>query len=133
MDLNRIALLGNVSQEPEQKTLANGASVTKLNVATSYAWKDSKSGDKKEKVNFHTVIAWNGLGKTMNSYLKKGDKVYLEGRVDNRSYEDKAGITRYVTEIIAQRLIMLGGKSKKDAAGAADESMEEVAIEDNPF
>ena len=133
MDLNRIALLGNVSQEPEQKTLANGASVTKLNIATSYAWKDSKSGDKKEKVNFHTVIAWNGLGKTMNSYLKKGDRVYLEGRVDNRSYEDKGGVTRYVTDIVAQKLIMLAGKSNKEVIADANESMEEISVEDSPF
>lgn len=132
MDLNRITLLGNVSQEPEQKTLSNGASVTKVNVATSYTWKDSKSGDKKEKVNFHTIIAWNGLGKTMHSYLKKGDRVYVEGRVDNRSYEDKAGITRYVTDIVAQRLIMLGG-SKKEAV-ATEEPVEEVSLEGHePF
>lgn len=112
MDLNRITLIGNISSEPEQKKLTSGTSVTKTHLATSLSWKDSKSGEYKEKSNFHTVIGWNKLGDRMQQYLKKGDRVYIEGRVDNRSFSGKDGVTKYFTDIVAERMIMLG-KSKR--------------------
>lgn len=131
MDLNRITILGNVSQAPEQRKLASGATVTTINVATGHSWKDSSSGDKKEKVNFHTVVAWNKLGDTMQKYLKKGDRLYVEGRVDNRSYEGKDGSTKYATDVVAHRMIMLGGKTK--TAATIEVEAEETNQEENPF
>ena len=117
MDLNRVALIGNVSQEPEQKTLGTGSTVTKLNVATNYSWKD-KSGEQKDKVNFHTIVGWNQLGDRMTKYLKTGDRVYLEGRIDHQSYKAKDGSTKCNTDIIADKMIMLGkGKKTKTEDG----------------
>ncbi len=126
MDLNRITLIGNVSKDPEQTELPSGATVTRLHVATNHSWKDSKTGEKKEKVNFHTVIAWNGLGNTMNTYLKKGDRMYVEGRLDNRTVEKDDGTVKYYTDIVAKRMIMLGGKKK------VEESTEQVQEENVP-
>lgn len=112
MDLNRVTLIGNLSSVPEQKKLASGATVTKAHLATSYSWKDRKSGEQKEKSDFHTLIAWNKLGDRMQQYLKKGDRIYIEGRIDNRSYDGKDGVTKYFTDIVAERMIMLG-KAKR--------------------
>lgn len=112
MDLNRVTLIGNISSIPESKKLSTGATVTKTHLATSLAWKDKKSGEFKEKSDFHTVIGWNKLGDRMAQYLKKGDRVYIEGRVDNRSFAGKDGVTKYFTDIVAERMIMLG-KSKR--------------------
>lgn len=132
MDLNRISLLGNVSNDPEQKEVGSGASVTRLNVATNHSWKDAKTGELKEKVNFHTVVAWNGLGKTMATYLKKGDRVYIEGRVDHRAVPDTSSkATRYFTDVVAQKMIMLGGKKK--ATTDEEPVVEEISVEDIPF
>jgi len=115
MDLNRAALIGNISQDPEQKSLGSNSTVTKVNLATNYSWKD-KSGEKKDKVNFHTIVAWNTLGERIMKYLKTGDRVYVEGRIDYQTYKAKDGSTKYHTDIIADKLIMLGkaGKKKND-------------------
>lgn len=121
MDLNRVTLIGNVSQEPEQKSLSTGTSVTKLNVATNYSWKD-KSGEQKDKVDFHTIVGWNKLGDRMTKYLKTGDRVYLEGRIDHQSYKGKDGSTKYHTDIIADKMIMLG-KGKKGKAEDGDDTI----------
>ena len=111
MDLNRVTLIGNVSSTPEGKTLTSGSVVTKLNVATHYGWKD-KQGERQKKTDFHTVIAWNKLGERMQQYLKKGDRLYIEGRINNHSYEGTDGKTRHVTDIVADNMIMLG-KAKR--------------------
>lgn len=108
MDLNRVTLIGHISSTPEQKKLDSGRSVTRTSLATNYAWKDAKSGEPKTKADFHTVVAWNKLGDRVQQYLKKGDRIYVEGRLDNRSFAGKDGVTKYFTDIIADKLIMLG-------------------------
>ena len=75
MDLNRVTLIGNLSSVPEQKKLASGSTVTKAHLATNYSWKDRKTGELKEKADFHNLIAWNKLGDRMQQYLKKGDRI----------------------------------------------------------
>lgn len=114
MDLNKVSLIGNIAREPETKTLASGQSVTKATLATNQTWKDSKSGEKKSKADFHNIVGWNHLGQNMAKYLKKGDKVYFEGRINNRSWEDKEGKKKYFTDIVASHMIMLGGSGKKE-------------------
>ncbi len=126
MDLNRVTLIGHLSTEPEQKQTAAGRSVTRTNIATNFVWKD-KSGEQKEKVDFHTIVAWNKLGDRLQQYLKKGDRVYIEGRLDHHSYE-KDGVTKYVTDVIAEKMIMLG-KSKREVV--AEETVVEPITE--PF
>lgn len=126
MDVNKAIFLGRVATLPEQKTLTSGATITRLNIATNHAWKDSQSGEKKEKVDFHTIIGWNRLGDTMQKYLKKGDRVYVEGRVDNRSYEGGDGKKRYFTDVVAQKLVLLGTKPMTQT----EEVPEEVTLEE---
>jgi single-strand DNA-binding protein len=112
MDLNRVTLIGHLSTEPEQKQTAAGRSVTRTSLATNFVWKDNKTGEQKEKVDFHTVVAWNKLGERLQQYVKKGDRIYVEGRLDHHSYE-KDGVTKYFTDIIAEKMIMLG-KGKRE-------------------
>jgi single-strand DNA-binding protein len=112
MDLNRVTLIGNLSTEPEQKQLATGRSVTRTNLATNFVWKDRKTGEQKEKVDFHSIVAWNTIGDRIQKHLKKGDRIYVEGRLDHHSYE-KEGVTKYFTDVIADKLIMLG-KAKRE-------------------
>ena len=126
MDVNKAIFLGRVATIPEQKTLLSGATITRLNIATNHAWKDSQSGEKKEKVDFHTIIGWNRLGDTMQRYLKKGDRVYVEGRVDNRSYEGGDGKMRYFTDVVAQKMVMLENKR----VTATEDVPEEVTLEE---
>ncbi|MBI2415196.1 MAG: single-stranded DNA-binding protein [Candidatus Kerfeldbacteria bacterium] len=134
MDLNKVTLIGNLSKEPEQKQLNTGSTVTRLNLATNYVWKDNSSGEKKQKVDFHTIIGWNRLGQRMKQYLKKGDKIYIEGRIDNRTYQNKEGKTQYFTDIVAQRLIMLGSGKKNPTATVVEEAdTDPVPLEDSPF
>ena len=112
MDLNRVTLIGNLSTEPEQKQLTTGRSVTRTNLATNFIWKDRKTGEQKEKVDFHSIVAWNTIGERIQKHLKKGDRIYVEGRLDHHSYE-KDGVTKYFTDVIADKLIMLG-KAKRE-------------------
>lgn len=133
MDLNRVTIIGNVSKDPETKTLTTGSKVTRVNVATGYAWKDASSGEKKDKVDFHTVVGWNKLAEHMGKYLKRGSRVYFEGRLDNRSFEGKDGVTKYYTDVVAQRMIMLGKPTKQRVAAAADAETDNGATEEDPF
>jgi len=113
MDLNKVSLIGNLTQDPELKNIASGQVVTTFNVATNYNWRDVKTKEKKSRADFHKVVAWGHLAEIITTYLKKGSKIYLEGRLQNRTWEDKEGQKKYTTEIIASDLIMLGGNQKK--------------------
>lgn len=110
--LNKVMLIGNLGADPEVRSTNNGSRVATLSVATSRQW-TGQSGDKQEKTEWHRVVCWNnkgsGLADIAEKYLKKGDKVYIEGRIEYRTWEDREKQTRYVTEIIARELIMLGG------------------------
>ncbi len=129
MDLNRVSLIGHASNSPERKQLESGSAVTKVNVATNYAWKMADTGERKEKVDFHTIIAWNKLGDRIAQYIKKGDRLYLEGRLNYRTFTGKDGTTKYVTDIVADKLIMLG---KKPVTTAKQEKEEAMTIETDP-
>lgn len=119
MDLNQVNLIGNLTRDPEVKDL-NGLKIAKFGLATNYSWRDKKSNDKKEDVIFHNVIAWRKLAEIVEKYLKKGQKVYIEGRINNRSYTDKSGNKRTASEIVANNLIMLSGKKNEKAEVVAE-------------
>src|SRR5260221_3349584 len=114
-------IIGNLGADPEVRSTNNGSGVATMSVATSRQW-NSQSGEKQEKTEWHRVICWNnkgsGLADVAEKYLKKGDKVYIEGRVEYRTWEDREKQTRYVTEIIARELIMLGAKGRAAPVGA---------------
>jgi single-strand DNA-binding protein len=109
---NRIVIIGNVGQDPTTKTLEGGAKVTTFTLATSETWKD-KQGNKKEEVQWHSVQLWRGLAEVAETYVKKGSKLLIEGKVTYRSYE-KDGETKYFTEIVGKEMKMLGGKPQND-------------------
>ncbi len=108
--VNKVILVGNLGRDPETRYLPDGSAVSNLNVATTDSWKD-KSGEKQEKTEWHRVSLFGRLAEIAAEYLKKGSQVYLEGRLQTRKWQDKEGQDRYTTEIVADRLQMLGGRS----------------------
>lgn len=143
MSLNKVQLIGNLTRDPEARTTTGGQNVCTIGVATSRRWKDKTSGEPKEQAEFHNVVAWGRLSDIVTQYLKKGSKVYVEGRLQTRSWEDQTGTKKYRTEIVAENIIMLdragnaqpgpvAEKAPASPAAAAPEE-EEINVEDIPF
>ncbi|CAN5352522.1 single-stranded DNA-binding protein [soil metagenome] len=101
-------IIGNLGSDPEIRTTGSGTRVANFSVATSRSW-SNQSGEQQEKTEWHRIVAWAKLADVVERYLKKGDRVYIEGEIQYRSYEDKDGVTKYSTEINAREMIMLGG------------------------
>lgn len=120
--LNKVTLIGNLGNDPEVRSTTGGNRVATFSLATSRSW-NSASGDKQEKTEWHRCVVWNTktsqLADIVERYLKKGDKAYVEGRIEYRQWQDKEGQTRYSTEINVRELIMLGGR------GSAGEGSDE--------
>jgi single-strand DNA-binding protein len=108
--INKVILIGNLGADPETRAMPSGMTVANIRVATSEAWKDKQSGEAKEKTEWHNVAMFGRLGEIAGEYLKKGSKVYLEGRLQTRKWQDKQGNDRYTTEIIANEMQMLDGR-----------------------
>jgi len=111
--LNKAMLIGNLGADPEVRTTNNGGKVANLSLATSRQW-TAQNGEKQEKTEWHRVICWNNKGSQLadlaEKYMKKGDRVYVEGRIEYRTWEDREKQTRYVTEIIAREVLLLGSR-----------------------
>ncbi len=118
--LNKVQLIGNLGRDPEVRSTANGTRVATLSIATSRMC-NSASGEKKEKTEWHRVVLWNNKGFALadlaERYLKKGDPVYIDGRIEYRTWEDRDGKTRYTTEIIGREMMMLSGRGGGSEAG----------------
>ncbi len=112
--VNKVILLGNLGRDPETRYTTGGDAVTNLRIATSEQWKD-KSGEKQERTEWHTVVLFGRQAEIAGEYLKKGRSVYIEGRLQTRKYTDKEGVEKYSTEIVADRMQLLG--SGRDASG----------------
>ena len=112
MNLNKAMIIGNLTRDPELKNTPSGIPVATFGVATNLVWTD-QSGQKQEKVEFHNIVAWRRLGEICGQYLRKGSKVYIEGRLQTRDWTGQDGVKRYRTEIVAENMIML------DRAGGA--------------
>lgn len=110
--LNRAQLIGNVGKEPEVRKTGTGTKVAEFSIATGRQW-TGQDGQKKEKTEWHRCVAWDKLAAIVESYVGKGDRLYVEGEIQYRSYE-KDGDTRYVTEIVVQNLVMLGGNGERE-------------------
>jgi single-strand DNA-binding protein len=128
--VNKVILVGNLGDDPEARSLNNGGEVVNLRVATSESWKD-RDGNRQERTEWHRVVIFNeNLGKVAKSYLRKGSKVYLEGQIQTRKWQDQSGQDRYSTEIVLQRfrgeLVLLdsrgGGGGGEDMGGGGFES-----------
>ena len=127
--INKVILVGNLGQDPEVKFTAGGAAVTTLSIATSDSWKDKDSGMDKERTEWHRVVLWRRLAEIAGEYLKKGSKVYIEGQLQTRKWEQE-GQTRYTTEIIArdiQFLVSRGSANTSNQKGGAATTNEEPA------
>lgn len=108
--VNKVILIGNLGKDPEVRHLESGAAVANFPIATTESYKD-KSGQRQERTEWHNIILWRGLAEVAEKYLRKGNQVYIEGRLQSRSWEDKEGNTRYITEIVGNNMTMLGSKS----------------------
>jgi single-strand DNA-binding protein len=108
--INKVIIVGNLGRDPEVSYMPSGKAVTKFSVATSETWKDKTTGEKKERTEWHRIVAFDKLGEICGEYLAKGRQVYVEGKLQTRSYDDKEGVKRYSTEIIATDVQFLGGR-----------------------
>jgi single-strand DNA-binding protein len=154
MSLNRVQLIGNLTRDPEMKQIPGGQVVASFGIATNFTWKD-QSGEQQSKVEFHNITAWRRLAEICGQYLKKGSKIFIEGRLQTRDWEGEDGVKRYRTEVVADNMIMLDKKGdvvagapmdnreaggigteqaeKADAAPVAAKAESDVKIDDLPF
>ncbi|NOX75705.1 MAG: single-stranded DNA-binding protein [Gammaproteobacteria bacterium] len=109
--INKVILIGNLGQDPEVKYMPSGGAVTNVTIATSESWKDKTTGEQKENTEWHRVVFFRRLAEIAGEYLKKGSKVYIEGRLQTRKWQDQSGNDRYTTEIIANEMQMLDSRS----------------------
>jgi single-strand DNA-binding protein len=117
---NRVQLIGHLGQDPELKTIDSGKKVARFTIATDDGYKNSE-GQKVNETTWHNIVAWNGLADLSEKFLKKGRKVAVEGRIVYRTYEDKKGITKYITEIILNDLMFLDPVKNGKEAGSKEE------------
>ena len=119
--INKVILVGNAGKEPEYRTLQDGTTVAKIALATTEIFK-LKNGESQLRTDWHTVILWRGLAGLAKEYVKKGSLLYVDGKLRNRDYEMKDGQKRYVTEIVAEEMILLDKKAKTPGKGEEPES-----------
>lgn len=123
MSLNKVLLIGNLTRDPELRSTPSGQSVANFSIATNRTWKDPQSGERKEAVEFHNIVMWRRLAEIAGQYLRKGSKIFLEGRLQTRSWQDQSGTKKYMTEVIAENMQMLDRKPQGSAPyqGAAQQ------------
>jgi len=111
--LNKVMLIGNVGRNPDLKYTPSGIPVTSFRLATSETWKD-RDGNVQEHTDWHTIVAWRGLAEVIHRLVKKGSRVYIEGRIQTRSFDDKTGNRRHVVEVLADNMLLLEARKLKD-------------------
>ncbi len=119
--VNKAIVLGNLGRDPEMRYTPAGVPVATFSVATSDEWKDKESGQKQERTEWHRIVAWRGLAEVCGKYLRKGSQVYVEGKIQTRSWEDRDGVKRYTTEIMAQTMQMLGSPQRQERQTGQDD------------
>ena len=129
--VNKVILLGRLGKDPELKYTPSGQAVTKFTLATSERWKDKNSGEFQEKTEWHNIVCWAKLAETAGQYLTKGSSVYLEGRLQTRSWDDKEGKRHYMTEVIVSEMVFTGGRN--EARGAAAQTASASAPDEPRF
>ncbi len=121
--VNKVILVGNLGKDPEVRHLESGAVVASFSIATSETYKDRTTGERREQTEWHNIVLWRGLAEVAEKYLKKGDQVYVEGKLRTRSWE-KDGVTRYTTEVVGDNMTMLGSRSGGSPGGAGNTSQQ---------
>lgn len=145
MNLNKAMIIGNLTRDPELKSTPSGQSVASFGIATNLVWLD-QSGQQQKKAEFHNIVAWRKLAEVCSKYLRKGSKVFIEGRLQTSDWTGNDGVKRYRTEIVAENMIMLDRRdanfdTPSSSQGAAEEIIEipedpneeEIRVEDIPF
>lgn len=139
--VNKVILIGNLGRDPEMRYFPDGTAVANFSIATSEEWKDKDTGEKKERTEWHRIVTFRKLAEICGKYLSKGRQVYIEGKLQTRSWE-KDGVTRYTTEIVANEMRMLGGRDSSDnnrsavndyGQSAPQEPFPETPGDDVPF
>jgi len=136
--VNKVILIGNLGKDPELRYTSSGVAVASFSVATNESWKDPE-GNTQERTQWHNIVAWRKLAEICGEYLKKGSKLYLEGRLQYRNYDDKNGVKRYVTEIVMDEMVMLDSRgggmtaSAPDAGAAPPQDEPGGKVDDLPF
>jgi single-strand DNA-binding protein len=113
--VNKTIILGNVARDPEVRYTPNGSAVCSVSVATNRSWKNKESGERQEETEWHRVVFYDRLAEIAGQYLKKGKPVYIEGRLKTRKWQDKEGVDKYTTEVIAEQMQLLGGRDEEQA------------------
>lgn len=119
--LNQCNFVGNLGRDPETKYTPDGDAVTNFSIACSESWKDKNSGEKKENTEWVRCVAWRQLGEICGQYLKKGSQVFVSGKLTTRKWKDKEGVERYTTEIVVDKMVMLGGRQEGERTERAAE------------
>lgn len=135
--LNKVMLIGNLGKDPELRYTTSGVAVATFSLATNESWKD-QDGNAQERTEWHNIVAWRKLAEICAEWLKKGKKVYIEGRIQTRSYDDKnTGAKKYITEIVADNMIMLDSRGGEQASQPQNAGIEEpsgaAGKDDLPF
>ncbi len=123
--INKVILIGNLGSDPEVRTLESGVKVANFNIATNETFKN-KNGAKQERTEWHRIVLWRNLAEIAETYLKKGDRIYIEGRIRTRQWEDKDGVKKYTTEVYGDNMVMLGTKAhdaSQDQSSPPDENI----------
>ncbi len=118
--VNKVILVGNLGADPETRSMPSGTTVTNIRIATSESWKDKATGAQQERTEWHSIALFGRLGEIAAEYLRKGSQVFVEGKLRTRKWQDKQGNDRYTTEIVADNMQMLGGRSGGAGAGSMD-------------
>lgn len=135
MSINKVILIGRLGKDPETRYTPTGTAVCNFSIATSENWTD-KNGNKQERTEWHKIVVWGKLGELCSQYLAKGRQAYVEGKIQTRSWDDKDGVKRYITEIIAEKVRFLdSGKRKEDINGETyeNEMPGDFTSDDIPF
>ena len=134
--VNKAILLGNLGKDPEIRRLDDGMAVANFSIATSESYKN-KAGEKVTNTEWHNIVLWSPLAEIAENYLKKGSQVYIEGKISNRSYEDKEGVKKYISEVVGRDITLLGrapeSQQQNDSSSTENDNPEAVQEDDLPF
>jgi single-strand DNA-binding protein len=123
--VNKVILVGNLGRDPEVRYTPSGSAVANVTIATSDQWKDKQTGEQQERTEWHRVVFFNRLAEVVAEYVKKGQQIYVEGRIQTRKWQDQSGQDRYTTEIVANEMQMLGGRGGGSASSGFGQDMDQ--------
>jgi len=131
--VNKALIIGNLGQDPEIKYTQSGSPVANLSVATSERWKDKNTGEQKEQTEWHRVVVFGRLAEIAEQYLKKGSKVFIEGKIQTRDWEDADGNKKYTTEVVAREMTMLDSRASTGSSVTSSDDSDKGAPKDDKF